>query len=412
MSDEAFKYTTAIRKIRKLSKRKKVIQGGTSAGKTYAIIPILIDLAAKTPKLKITVVAETIPAVKDGAVDIFKQIMQNTGRWIDSHWIGNPLEYTFSNKSRIQFKAFDTEGKAKAAGKRDILFLNEANHIPFVIADALMIRSKQTFIDFNPNNEFWVHEEVLQEPNSEFLLLTYEDNEALPEETLEDILIKKGKAFYDVNAKDLHAKSNIKNNYWANWWKVYGEGQIGALEGVVFDNWKQVANVPEDARLIGIGLDFGYTNDPTAAIDVYKWNEYRVLDQRCYRTGMVNSDIAKALPKNTIVYADSAEPKSIEEIKRMGISIKGVTKGADSINFGIQIMQDQKYLVTERSVDLIDELRNYSWDKDKTGKTLNKPIDAFNHAIDAVRYHEMESIGLKKVTTISKPKPVKGLNFG
>ena len=166
MSETVFKYTTAIKKIRSLKARKCVIQGGTSAGKTYAIIPILIDLACKQSGLKITVVAETIPAVKDGAVDIFKEIMHNTGRWMEDGWIGNPMEYTFKNKSRIQFKAFDTEGKAKASGKRDILFINEANHVPFIIADALMVRSKKVFIDFNPNNEFLAHTEVLKEPNS------------------------------------------------------------------------------------------------------------------------------------------------------------------------------------------------------------------------------------------------------
>src|SRR5690606_13864561 len=124
-------------------------------------------------------------------------IMKTTNRWIPEHWIGNPMEYTFSNGSRMQFKAFDSIGKAKSAGKRDILFLNEANHIPFEIADALIIRSKETWIDFNPDNTFWAHTEVLTEPNSEFLLLTYKDNEALPKETLEDLEVKLDKAFYN-----------------------------------------------------------------------------------------------------------------------------------------------------------------------------------------------------------------------
>ena len=140
-----------------MTARKKVVQGGTSAGKTYGIVPIAIDKATKTPRLKMTIVAETVPAVKDGAVTIFKDVMMDTGRWVESRWISNPMQYTFANGTVLQFKAFDTIGKAKAAGKRDWLFLNEANHIHFEIADALMIRSKETWIDYNPDNELWVH---------------------------------------------------------------------------------------------------------------------------------------------------------------------------------------------------------------------------------------------------------------
>jgi phage terminase large subunit len=363
--------------------RKRVIQGGTSAGKTYAIIPILIDKALKKGRLKITVVAETLPAVKEGALDIFKTIMEDTGRWIDSNWNASSLTYTFGNKTRVQFKSFDTEGKAKASGKRDILFLNEANHIAFPIADALIIRSIETYIDFNPDNEFWVHTEVLPEHNSEFLLLTYLDNEGLSKETLEDLLIKK--------------KKSETSSYWANWWRVYGEGQIGSLEGVIFNNWKTIDNIPDEARLIGYGLDFGYSNDPTAIVEVYKYNDQRVLNEICYNKGLSNSQIAKYITTKLPCYCDSAEPKSIAELRMYGINAYGVTKGADSINFGIQIMQEESYLVTSKSLNLVNELRKYAWDKDKkTGAKLNKPIDSFNHIIDSTRYHEMETIGLKR----------------
>jgi phage terminase large subunit len=356
--------------------RKKVIQGGTSAGKTYAIIPILIDKAIRYPRLKITVVAETIPAVKDGAVDIFKQVMFDTGRWIDSNWIGNPMEYKFGNGSRIQFKAFDTEGKAKASGKRDILFINEANHVPFIIADALMIRSKETYIDFNPNNEFWAHTEVLKDPNSEFLLLTYEDNEGLPAETLEDLLIKKEKA--------------KTSPYWENWWKVYGMGLIGNLLGAIFNNWEQIDEVPKEARLLGYGMDFGFSNDPTAICGVYAYNDCFILDEVIYKTGLTNSDINReakdSVKKGVRVYADSADPKSIEELRRLGWSIEGASKGNDSIMFGIQKMQSEKFLITRNSINLIKELRSYVWAIDREGNSTNKPIDSFNHILDAVRY--------------------------
>jgi len=390
-----FKYTTAIRKLRAMKARKKVIQGGTSSGKTYGIIPVIIDRLIKEPRLKATVVAETLPAVKEGALDIFKTIMYDTNRWIYDHWNASTLTYTFANGSRIQFKSFDSVGKAKSSGKRDILFLNEANHIPFDIADALMIRSKETWIDFNPDNEFWVHKETLKEPNSEFCLINFEDNEALPVETLEDLLIKKDKAFFYTNLPypEIYQSQNIKSDYWANWCKVYIYGQIGSLEGVIFNNWQTIDTIPEDARLIGCGLDFGYSNDPTAIVEVYKWNDKRIVNEITYQKGLSNAQIAKQITNKLPIYCDSAEPKSIAELKTYGVNAYPVTKGTDSVKFGIQIMQEQEYLITSHSTNLINELRKYAWDKDKrTGETLNKPIDDFNHAIDALRYHEMENL--------------------
>jgi phage terminase large subunit len=394
-----FKRTTAINKLKAMQARKRVVQGGTSSGKTYGIIPVIIDRLIKEDKLKATVVAETLPAVKEGALDIFKTVMGDTGRWVDRHWNASSLTYTFHNKSRLQFKSFDTVGKAKSSGKRDILFLNEANHIPFEIADALMIRSKETWIDFNPDNEFWVHKETLNEPNSEFVLINYEDNEALPPETLEDLIIKKQKAFHNINLPfdKIYAPNNIKNDYWANWCKVYIYGQIGNLEGVIFNNWKTIDKLPKEARLIGRGLDFGYSNDPTAIIEVYQHDGNRIVHEICYKKELTNSQIAKYIKDRVPTYCDSAEPKSIKELKLLGVNAYPVSKGADSINFGIQTMQEQSYLVTATSTNLINELRKYAWSKDKrTGETQNKPIDDFNHAIDALRYHEMEVLGVKR----------------
>lgn len=392
-----FKRTTAINKILSIEKRIKVIQGGTSSGKTYAVIPILIDRACKEKNIKITVVAETLPAVKEGALDIFKQVMFNTNRWIESNWNASSLTYTFGGtKSRIQFKSFDSEGKAKASGKRDILFLNEANHISYNIADALMIRSKETYIDYNPDNEFWVHKEVMTQPNADFLLLTYEDNEALPPETFEDLMIKKSKAYFNIDLPNetLNSENNIKNHYWANWWRVYGMGEVGSLEGVIFNNYKIIDNIPDDAKYVKTGVDFGYTNDPTTIIDKYIFNNIPIYDEVCYRKGMLNSDIAYELKKDIKrnVVADSAEPKSIKEISNYGVLIKGAEKGKDSVTFGIQTIQKYEvFYVTSRSVNLINELRKYSWDKDKQGNKLNVPIDSFNHCIDPIRYIEEEN---------------------
>lgn len=376
-----FKYTTAIKKIRSLTKRKKVIQGGTSAGKTFGILPILIDKAARTPMLEISVVSESIPHLRRGAMKDFLKLMKLTNRYVDAHWNRSLLTYTFANGSYIEFFSADMDDKLRGA-RRNILYVNEANNVTFEAYLQLSIRTnKEIYIDFNPTQEFWAHTEVVPQEDADFLILNYKDNEALDENIVKEIESAKEKA--------------KTSSYWENWWKVYGLGQIGSLQGAVFNNWKQIDKIPEEAKLIGIGLDFGYTNDPTAIVEVYNWNGKRIINELCYRSGMLNTDIAKILPSNVPIYADSSEPKSIEEIRRFGKTIRGVTKGKDSINYGIQVMQSQEYLVTSNSTNLIKELRGYIWDTDKSGTKLNKPIDYNNHGLDALRYHEMETIGLK-----------------
>ena len=381
-----FRRTKAINKLLALKKRKKIIQGGTWAGKTFCIVALLINKATRIPNRKITIVAETIPALKGGALSDFITIMQNTGRWVEERYNATDRTYTFHNGTIIEFKSFDTVGKAQAAGKRTDLFINEAPYIPFEIADALMMRtSGEIYIDFNPTAEFWAHTEIVGQEDADFIILKYTDNEALPKSILDELLMKVKKA--------------LTSEYWKNWCKVYIDGEIGSLEGVIFTNWKQIDIIPDEAELIGYGLDFGYTNDPTALIEIYKWNGKRILNEVLYQTGLVNSEIVKFIKnKDVPVYADSAEPKSIEEIKRLGIkNIKGAEKGSDSIKFGIEKMQEQEYLVTSSSRNLIKELRLYSWLKDKLGKAMNVPMEAFNHAIDAIRYHEMMSLGIIKV---------------
>ena len=374
-----FKYTTAINKLRKLKQRIKVVQGGTSAGKTFGILPILIDKAIKTKGLEISVVSESVPHLRRGALKDFEKIMRSTNRWRDDGMNKSLLKYTFHNGSFIEFFSVDQPDKLRGA-RRNILYINECNNVDFEAYNQLAIRtSHEVWLDYNPTNEFWAHTEIIGDPDADFIILTYKDNEALPESIVKEIEKARDKA--------------ETSDYWANWWQVYGLGQTGSLEGVIFDNWKVIDSIPEGARLVGIGVDFGYTNDPSTACAIYKYNGKRIIDQLFYRTGMLNHEIAMELPKNTFVYADSAEPKSIETIRRAGVNIMPVSKGRDSINFGISVMQEQKYLVTSRSVETIKELRSYCWDTDKAGKTLNKPIDKFNHAIDAIRYHEMMDIG-------------------
>ena len=372
--------TTAINKILDLEKRIKIIQGGTSAGKTFGILPVLIDKAIKTSGLEISVVAESIPHLRRGALRDFEKIMKWINRFHEDRYNKTLLKYEFYNGSFIEFFSADDSSKLRGA-RRDILYINECNNVPFEAYNELAIRTKkEVYLDFNPANEFWVHTELKDESDTDFIILTYKDNEALDDSIVQQIEKNREKA--------------KTSSYWANWWKVYGEGQVGSLEGVVFSNWKQITKLPEEAKLIGIGLDFGYTNDPTAIIEIYNYNGTRIINELVYRTGMLNSDIAKELPNNVPIYADSAEPKSIEEIRRYGKTIKAVTKGKDSINYGIDVMQRNNYLVTSNSSNLIKELRSYCWDTDKAGTRLNKPIDHFNHAIDALRYHEMETLGL------------------
>jgi len=380
MTNNDFIVTTALKKLLKLKKRIKVVPGGTSAGKTYSILPILIDKAIKEKFLEISVVGESIPNLRRGALKDFIKIMQTTNRWIDDHYSRTLLKYTFANGSFIEFFGADQPDKLRGP-RRHILYINECNNVNFESYQQLAIRtSNEVWLDFNPTHEFWVHTELEHDEDVDHLKLTYLDNEALSESIVKEI--EKGKA---------KAKTS---KYWENWWRVYGLGELGSLEGVIFDNWRLIDTIPREAELIGIGMDFGYTNDPTAVVEIYKYNNKRILNEICYRTGLVNQDIAKMLPSGTIIYADSAEPKSIEEIRRTGKNIKGVTKGKDSIMFGISTMQGQEYLVTKQSTNIINELRYYCWDTDKNGKKLNKPVDMWNHAIDAIRYHEMESIGI------------------
>jgi phage terminase large subunit len=368
-----FQRTTAINKLLKLKSRKKVIQGGTSAGKTFGIIPILIDYATKNPRHIITVCAESIPAVRNGAVRIFADVMVETGRWRQDGWRSNPMEYRFGNSALIQFTAFDSVGKAKAAGKRDVLFLNEANHIDFEIADALMVRSNEIWIDYNPDNEFWVHSETLKEPDSEFLLLTYKDNEAIPPEIFSELMIKIEKA--------------KTSEYWANWCRVYIDGEIGTLQGSIFQNWK--LGKFEQSLPYVYGLDFGFSNDPDSMVKVAidKKRKLIYLQEIFYKKGNSTAQLIELIDlsvpnKRDLIVADSADPRTINDIRAKGFNIIPAIKGPDSIRNGIKGMQDYEMIIEENSTNLIKELRNYVWHDRKA----QMPIDDFNHQIDPARY--------------------------
>ncbi len=388
----SFTYTTAIKKLRKLKARKKVVQGGTSAGKTFGILPVLIDKCIKNPGLEVSVVSETIPHLRRGAIKDFLKIMDWTGRYIESNWNKTLLTYRFSNGSYIEFFSAEQESKLRGA-RRNVLYINEANNIDFDSYHQLAIRtSGDIWLDFNPTNEFWAHTEVLNESDSEHIILTYKDNEALPETII----------------RDIEAAQFKPGAYWQNWWKVYGLGQIGSLQGVVIDNWKQVDAIPQDAKLVCYGMDFGFTNDPTTLIGVWKHDGKLWVDELLYRTNMTNNDIGnflKALEfgRNELI-CDSAEPKSIEELRLQGFNVHPATKGPDSIKIGIDILKRYEIMVTKRSTNLIKELRGYVWEKDADGKLTGKPIDSMNHTIDPLRYVALNKLNNRpsgKYSTIS-----------
>jgi phage terminase large subunit len=391
-----FTYTTGIKKMRKLKKRIKVIPGGTSGGKTYGIIPILIDRAAKTPNLEISIVSESIPHLRKGALKDFLKIMKSTGRYIDKHFNKTYLTYTFANGSYIEFFSAEQEEKVRGP-RRNILYINECNNINFDTYHQLAIRTDlEIWLDFNPSADFWAYTELQADEDAEWCTLTYQDNEALQPSIVKEIEKALVKGFYDPSG-DIDDDANIKNAFWANWWKVYGLGKLGALQGVILNNWSFCNTIPDTAKLIAYGLDFGFTNDHTGCIGVWMQSGELWVDELIYETGLTNPDIHARLAHITSeIIADSAEPKSIEELKRMGLSITPAKKGPDSIKNGLDILQRYKINVTRNSTNLIKELRTYAWNTDKSGKSLNEPIDAYNHLIDPLRYVALNKIGTPK----------------
>ncbi len=372
-----FKYTTAISRIRRMTARKKVIQGGTSAGKTLAILAVLIDIAAKN-KTEISVVSESIPHLRRGAIKDFAKVMQWTGRWVADRWNKTLLTYNFANGSIIEFFSADSEARLRGA-RRQVVYINEANNIDFESYYQLAIRTSEAiYIDFNPTHEFWAHTEVLPEQDAELVILTYNDNEALPDTIKRDIELNRTKA--ETSA------------YWANWWKVYGLGQVGTLQGAIYEDFEVVEGIDVSrAKFVALGLDWGFSNDPTALVAIYRQGDCLLIQELLYSTGLTNQDIADKLRSLGItraweIVADSAEPKSIEEIYRLGFNIKPAEKGPDSVRNGIDILKRFKLQVTKDSTNLIKELRSYTWATDKEGKNTGVPIDSFNHACDAMRY--------------------------
>lgn len=382
--------TTAQRKISKLRKRVRIVQGGTSSSKTFSIIPLLIDYAIAKPKSEISIVSESIPHLRRGALKDFIKIMDWTHIFREEQFNRSTLRYDFTNGSYIEFFSADQSDKLRGA-RRDVLFVNECNNITFESYHQLAIRTRRfIYLDYNPTSEFWVHKELLSDKDAEMIILTYKDNEALDSELVKEIEKARERA--------------KESTYWANWWKVYGLGQIGVIDGVIFSNWQIVKQIPDDAELLGYGLDFGFTNDPSALISVYKFNSELYIKELIYQTRLTNNDIVQRMielgvDKYKDIIADSAEPKSIEDIYRGGFrNIYGAKKGADSIRNSIDKLQRYKINITESSINLIKEFRGYVWTKDKNGNQTGEPIGINDHGIAALRYFALNKLDQTRVT--------------
>jgi len=362
--------TTATRRIFGLKQRIRAIAGGTAASKTISILIWIIDYCqtVKNVNKLVTVTSESYPHLQKGAMLDFQRIMKDRGYWKDDLWHDTKHEYTFETGNRLEFATFDTYSKAHGS-RRDVLFVNEGNNMPYNIVDQLMVRTREiVWLDWNPTSEFWFYNNILGvRDDVDFITLTYKDNEALDETTVKEI-------------------ESHKNN--RGWWQVYGLGQLGELEGLIYPGWKIIDSVPEEARLKKYGLDFGYSVDPTASDAIYDWNDSLVIDEVIHQKGLSNRQIAEVFLnlERASVIADSAEPKSIDEIASYGVPIFPSTKGPDSVRQGIQVVQDQQIFVTKRSVNTIKERRNYLWKVDREGNTTNEPSDIWNHHMDDIRY--------------------------
>jgi phage terminase large subunit len=358
-------------------------QGGTSSGKTYSITQVLLCLACEIPNLVITVVGQDIPNLKAGALRDALNIYNGNEqvKKMVKNYNKTDRIFEFQNGSLLEFKSYDDAQDAKS-GKRDYLFINEANGITPAIYTELALRTRERiYIDYNPNSNFWVHENLLGKPGVQLIISDHRHNPYLS-----DDMRKKIESLKDAD-REL--------------WKVYARGLTGKITGLVFDNWHICDNIPADAKRLAAGIDFGYSVDETGCLEVYRQNGELWVDELFYETGLTNTDIAAkmrqtGLTKSIEIIADSAEPKSIEELSRLGWNIKGAKKGPDSVKHSIDILRRYKINITRRSVNLRREMGRYKWRTDRAGKPLNEPVDTCNHLIDPLRYIALNKLKINK----------------
>jgi phage terminase large subunit len=362
-----FYETTATKKIKTLEHRIRAVSGGASASKTISILIWLIAYSQKHKNEVVSVVSESLPHLRRGAMRDFLNIMEVQGYFNNTMWNATNSVYTFETGTKIEFFSVDEWAKVKGL-RRDVLFINEANNISYETYTQLEIRTRKfIWLDWNPVAEFWFYTDVAPYVPHDFLTLTYKDNEALSPAEVESL--------------ETHKRNTA-------WWRVYGEGLLGEVEGQIYRGWEIIDDVPKEAKLESYGLDFGYTNDPTAIPAIYRFNGGYIFDEVIYQKGLTNRQIYDGLSplQKALIIADSSEPKSIDELKGYGLMIIGSIKGQGSVLQGIQYLQDQKVSVTKRSINLIKEYRNYFWMTDKDGHVINEPAPMFNHMMDALRY--------------------------
>ena len=358
------------------NKRITIEQGGSRSGKTYNILTWLIFSYAQKNKGKtITICRKTFPSLRSSSMRDFFDILKQHELYKEENHNKTNSEYIL-NGNLFEFISLDQPQKVRGR-KRHVLYVNEANELYFEDWQQLILRTiEKAILDYNPSDEFhFIYDKIKPRDDVDFFITTYLDNPFLPIETV----------------KEIERLKLIDNNYW----NVYGLGQIGSSQALIF-RIEECNDVPVNAKFLSYGMDFGFTNDPTTLVAIYQQGDNIYLKELIFQTGLTNRDIDEKLKFLEVgrdeIFADSAEPKSIEELYRMGWNIKPSTKGAGSVNIGIDTMKRYKIYVTKDSINMIKEFRNYKWKEDKNGNILNNPIDMFNHTIDAVRYGLYEKL--------------------
>lgn len=337
---------------------------------------MLFTLAISNESISILVVGQSIPNLKVGAITDAQSIVDSSPELQTTIKSYNKTDrlYEFHSGSIMQFKSFNDYQDAKS-GKRDYTFFNEINGIPKPIFDEIHLRTRiRSWVDYNPNEEFYIHDYIDKE-GVKFIRSWHEHNPFLSDKIRDKI-----EALKDIDEE---------------LWRVYARGMTGKIEGLVFRNWTEVKEIPEGADYIGSSLDFGFTNDPTASADIYRSDGELFIIERLYQTGLTNPDIYNALEKDNKYVGDSAEPKSIEELRRLGMKIEPSVKGKDSIKAGIDILK--RYKLNLIGVNLVKEFKSYKWKVDrKTNQPINEPVDFLNHLIDGIRYVALNKLNNKK----------------
>ena len=367
--------TTALEKIEGMTERIKVVQGGARAGKTIAILIILCDLSFEVEDKIISIVTDSYPNLERGAMRDWEKLLKATGR--ERYFKVNLSKHTWTNLCTgtvLEFFSCDNED-ALGAG-RDYLFVNEASRIAHQTYDQLALRTTgDIWLDYNPTHEFWVHTDILRRPSGVgFLKLTYKDNEAIPPTVLEELLAHRGDGT-------------------SNWWRVYGLGEVGSLEGNIYEGWTPVDSVPEGYVLKRYGVDFGFSNDPTAVVAVYEGEDNSVcLELKLYETKLLTPALVekiKEMPEGLFV-CDNARPEIIAELQANGVRAIGCNKTpGEKMNgklYNIELVKRRKVLYLANK-DLEREYLTYAWrTKKSTGEALDEPQDGNDHAMDAIAY--------------------------